>query len=354
MNDKEKMNEVLEEQIGSMGGNIQDEAQNKPKTLGKLQHKAAYGEKEDLTDEEQKSKEVFLKKRVKILSSESSEPSPSEGWIMVDREEMGLRSMFYPASWNFYIRPATVNAIKNWTSVNEERADEVFKVFNDIIKTCVKIETSDISKPSWDQIRSWDRFWFILKIREYTFSTGETKIEFLDNCSECGDEIPYKLTSAGLYYDYPDESIIEKYWTGLRWEIDPTEYGLDHEPIILYNPTLGKDNAIIDWATNKVRNKQTLDETFLKYLIWLLEKPAKDMQMLDRQIQKIYNDYKKWDIDTFNFMTDVINNININQSEQLKTICPCCGREATSTVRFPNGIKELFACKSNIKKFGSK
>lgn len=367
MNEKDNMDKVLESQIGEFGGTKEQES----KPLGKLKHKAALGEKEDLTEEEKKSMEAFLErsnknslirsnksKEIPVVSSDNysqiESVSISDGWIPINREEMGLRSIFYPASWQFYIRPATVNAIKNWTAVDEEKANEVNRVFNDIIKTCVKIETKDINKASWDQINSWDRFWFILKIREYTFSTGESKVEFEDNCSECGEDIKFTLTSAGLYYDYPDEDIIDKYWDGFKWVIDPREYGLDSDEITLYLPKIEKDEAIIEWATNKVRNKQNFDETFIKYLIWLLDKPSKDAQMLDRQIQKIYNNYKKWDLDTFSFITDVINNININQSEKLKTTCPECGREATSTVQFPNGIKALFAIKSSVKKFGSR
>lgn len=346
MNEKDNMDKVLETQIGGIGA-------DQPKNLGKLRNKAAYGQKEDLTDEEVRSFKEFNEKANKIHENIQDDVQIGNGWIPINRDEMGLRSIFYPQSWQFYIRPATVNAIKNWTAVNEERADEVNKVFNEIIKSCVKIETTDINKASWDQINSWDRFWFILKIREYTFP-GENVVEFNDYCSECNDEIKFSLTSKGLFYEYPDEDIIDKYWTGLRWEIDPTEYGLNHEPIILYTPKLCKDDAIIEWATNKVRNKQNIDETFIKYLVWLLDKPSKDAQMLDRQIQKIYNEYKKWDIDTFNFITDVINNININPSEKLKTTCPSCDREVTSNVQFPNGIKTLFASKSTVKKFGSR
>lgn len=346
---KEYENE-LESQIGDFGG----EESAQPKPLGKLKHKAAYGQKEDLTESEKKSLEEFNKKADLLREKKKSEIQISDGWIPVNREEMGLRSIFYSQNWEFYIRPATVNAIKNWTSINEENANEVNKVFNEIIRTCVKIDSHDVNPASWDQINSWDRFWFIMKIREYTFPNNDSKVEFTDSCSECDDEINFNLTSNGLFYEFPDEDIIEKYWTGLKWEIDPSEYGLDHDIITLYTPRLCKDEAIIEWATNKIRAKQKIDETFIKYLVWLMDRPAKDPAMLDRQIQKIYNEYKKWDIDTFNFITDVINNININPSEKLKTICPSCGREVTSNVQFPNGIKTLFAAKSSIKKFGSR
>ena len=345
-----KERDMMDAQIGDIG--------NEEPIMGKLKHKASYGQREDLDENEQKEMDAFLSRsnahKKKFESDQNESPTISDGWIPLNREELGTRSLFYPESWEFFVRPATVQAIKNWTAIDEERPDVVNKVFNEIIKTCVKIDTHGDTSAKWDQINSWDRFWFVLKVREYTFTKGESKIEFTDSCSECDEEIVFDLTADSLFYEYPDDDLIKQYWTGSVWEIDPSEYNVDATPVTLYTPKLQKDEAIIEWATNKLRNKQKIDETFIKFLTWLLPKPSRDPQMLDRQIQKIYKEYKEWSIDMFQFMNDVINNITINPSEQLRTQCPHCSQEATSTVQFPNGIKVLFEVKSNVKKFGSR
>lgn len=333
----------LENQIGDMGG-------DSPLTSKKLKHAASYGKKEELTKSEQEDLDGFLSR----ARNKSEDIRIGDGWVLMNREELGIRDLFYDKDWEFYIKPATVGAIKNWTAIDEERPDQIHKVMNEICKSCIKIDTHSQEGAGWTQINSWDRFWFILKVREYTFSKGESKIEFEDSCSECEEDMKYTLTSDSLFYEFPDEDLIEKYWVGGKWEIDPSEYGVNHDPITLYTPKLGKDDAIIEWATARVRNKQKIDETFLKYLVWLLPKASRDPQMLDRQIQKIYREYKEWDIDMFQFMDDVINNITINPSEKLRCKCPHCGAEATSNVQFPNGIKVLFKTESNIKKFGSR
>lgn len=320
------------------------------KSVKKLKYKNSYGQRENLTEEENKDLHDFLNRSKK----NNNNISIAEGYLPINKEELGIRAHFYPESWQFYIRPATVGAIKNWTSIDESRMDQMNKVFNDIVKACVKIDTGSDTGAGWAQINSWDRFWFILKIREYTFAQGESKVEFTDECSECGTDIIYTLHSNNLFYEFPDEDIIEKYWNGNTWIIDPKEYNVDHNPVTLYTPKLGKDEAIFEWAAARIQNKKSIDEQFLKMLVWLLPKASKDIQMLDRQIQKIYNDYKSWDLDMYNFMNDVVNNITINQSEQLKCICPSCGMEAVSTVQFPDGIKILFEVKSNVKKFGSR
>ena len=184
-----------------------------------MTHKAAYGAQEDLTDGEQESMDKFLKRTKKVkdnddisrdLSDNPDNVIPiSQGWIPIDKSEMGKRAMFYPESYEFYVRPATVQAIKNWTAIDEERYDVINKVFNEIIKMCVKITDNGVPI-SWGMINSWDRFWFILKVREYTFANGESKIEFEDTCSECDEDVTYELKSSSLFYEFPDDDIIEK------------------------------------------------------------------------------------------------------------------------------------------------
>ena len=69
--------------------------------------------------------------------------------------------------------------------------------------------------------------------------------------------------------------------------------------------------AIIQWATAKVRAGGKIDETFISFLSWMLPpKFAKDVQLLDRQINQLHKSYKNWSLDMFTFMNDVIKNIN--------------------------------------------
>ena len=124
----------LESQIGEMGG-IQEETTN----LGKLEHfgkskedKLSKSEKDELERFRQLAAKKTTLGKVQDFDGEQQVTSISEGWIPVNRDEMGIRSQFYPQDWTFYIRPATVQAIKNWTAIDEERPDVVNNVFNEI------------------------------------------------------------------------------------------------------------------------------------------------------------------------------------------------------------------------------
>lgn len=344
----------LESQIGDAGTLEAPEEAPQKKTLGKLQHKAILGQREDLTEDEMESLKAFQSK-IKAERAERAEKNfIKDGWVPVDRAEMGIRSDFYPSSWEFFVKPAAVSAIKNWTAVDETNTAAVYRVLNEIVRTSVKIDTHGDGVGGWSKINSWDRFWFILKVREVTFAQGESKVEFEDQCSECGCDLTYSLTADGLFYEYPDEELIEKYWDGNKWNIDPTEYDVDHDPITLYTPKLGTDEKILEWATAQAHAKKQVDENFIRFLMWMLPNPSRDANVLNRQIDKIYKEYRSWSVAMYEFMDDVIRNLQVDPSENLKMTCPSCGQEAISSVRFPDGIKVLFRIETKAKKFGSR
>lgn len=350
--------DILKDQIGNLGGIEQDDIQEETFVGKKLKH--VPGKKQDLENDENNELDEFLNRsrnqsRIVKLQTDEFGPSIASGWIAIDRAELGIRGQFYPEDWTFYIRPATVEAIKNWNAIDEERIETLNAVFNDIIRSCVSIKSAS-GNIAWNKINSWDRFWFILKVRELTFKNGEAKIEFTDICPECEEEILYKLEPKSLHYEFPDDSIVEKHWmpSTRTWVVDPKDYGIDKPVLKFYIPTLEKDQAILDWGISRARNKKKIDQTFLKFLPWLLSKAPKDDQVLEKFIEEAHQLYKNWDIELFDFADDVIRNITINPAENLKQICTHCGEEVVSNVRFPNGIRALFKVKAKHTKFGTR
>jgi hypothetical protein len=56
----------------------------------------------------------------------------------------------------------------------------------------------------------------------------------------------------------------------------------------------------------------------------------------------------------FSFMDEVIRNIVVSPMSKLITVCPICGEEVTSNIRFPNSVKSLFNVQNRSRKFGTK
>ncbi len=280
-----------------------------------------------------------------------------DGWMDVDRQYLGERDVFYPEDWQFKIRPATVEAIRNWSTIDDENANSVDRVFNEILKSCFAIQTSTGPLP-WYNINAWDRFFFILLIREYTFINGDSKIEYSEDCPNCDNPVTFTLTSGNLLFDMPDPDVMPMYNRSKRiWEIDPEEYGLPMQGVItLWLPTLEKDINIRQWLATRYQEKpdRNFDPVLIRFLPWFLPKISKDDTIAQRQIREFKRKFDSWDIDTFKFMDDVITNIIVTPDTKLIQKCPTCGEEVTSLIRFPDGPSSLFAMESKFKKFGKK
>ena len=121
-----------------------------------------------------------------------------EGWIDVDKRLLGKRAEFYPEDWQFRIRPATVEAIRNWSNIDDENPNTVDDVFNEILKCCLAIIGPGGQPIPWGNINNWDRFFWLLLIREYSMRDGEKKLKYQDYCPECDNEIDFELNSQSL------------------------------------------------------------------------------------------------------------------------------------------------------------
>lgn len=281
-----------------------------------------------------------------------------EGWLEVDRALLGERDKYYPKEWVFRIRPATVEAIRNWSTIDEESPNSVDTVFDEMLKSCLSIRTPNGPLP-WNQIYTWDRLFFVLLCREYSFVNGERKVEFQNTCPNCGVDITFKLDSQSLMYDMPDDDLFEMFDPANRcWHIYPADYDVQwkDEEITLYMPTREKDNAIKEYIFNRVQQDRNakLDRVFFKFLPWMLPKISKDSNIASSQIRKAEIEFKSWDIDMFSFMDEVLTNISITPSQNMLAICPSCGEEATAPIQFPDGVASLFTMAHRHKKFGKK
>lgn len=279
-----------------------------------------------------------------------------DGWQVVDRRLFGERDIYYPADWEFRIRPATVEAIRNWSTIDDEQPNTVDDVFNEIVKSCFSIKTPQGLLP-WGNLRSWDRFFVLLLIRQYTFAMGESKIQYTEECPECDNDVQFVLDSTTLQYDLPDPEVMRYYdRETCTWMVDPVEYDVNGDVVTLYLPTLEKDANIKAWIIDKLQKQpnKKLDSVFIKFLPWMANKISKNLDVASRQIKELEMKFKSFDTEMFTFMNDVITNIMVTPSTKLTTKCPTCGEEVTTNIRFPNGVSELLNVKRTGKKFGKK
>ena len=310
------------------------------------------------SEERERDKEFIKSQNLSRIGQKIGETSRvREGWLPVDRTLLGERDIFYPSDWSFYIRPATVEAIRNWSMIDDQNGNSIDEVFNEVLKTCLQIKDSTDRPIPWHNICSWDRFFFLLLIREYTFQDGESNISYYEDCPECETPVEFNLTSDALMYDMPDEEVISYYdQTSRTWAIDPSEYEVEGDPITLYVPTLEKDANIKAWMIRKLQeNRNTkIDPVFIRFVSWMTPKISKDDEISKRQMKQLKMAFDSLSIDQFEFMDEVLKNIIVTPKTKLIAKCPSCGEEVTSDIRFPNGVSGLFHIQSKRRKFGKK
>lgn len=303
--------------------------------------------------------ELVQNKKLATLGSKiTANAEVRDGWIEVDRALLGERDVFYPAEWQFKIKPASVETIRYWSTINEENPNSIDDVFDEILKTCLTIQTLSGQLP-WYNVNSWDRFFFILLIREYTFMNGERKISFEQDCPNCEVSVTFELNATSLMYEIPDPSVLNYYNQGKRvWEIVPSDFELNtpQEIFEFYIPTREKDANIKAWLINKLQENKNakVDQVFIKFLPWMLPKVSKDINIAKTQIRKAEQEFKSWDIDTFSFLNEVVDSITVTPGTNLITTCPSCGEEVTAPIQFPNGISDLFNVSRRAKTFVKK
>ena len=309
-------------------------------------------------EERERDKEFIKSQNLSRIGQKIGETTRvREGWLPVDRTLLGERDIFYPSDWSFYIRPATVEAIRNWSMIDDQNGNSIDEVFNEVLKTCLQIKDSTDRPIPWHNICSWDRFFFLLLIREYTFQDGESNISYYEDCPERETPVEFNLTSNALMYDMPDEEVISYYdQTSRTWAIDPSEYEVEGDPITLYVPTLEKDANIKAWMIRKLQeNRNTkIDPVFIRFVSWMTPKISKDDEISKRQLKQLKMAFDSLSIDQFEFMDEVLKNIIVTPKTKLIAKCPSCGEEVTSDIRFPNGVSGLFHIQSKRRKFGKK
>lgn len=380
--DSQNMEEILAGQIGSIGANIvedtiddidtsniptEEEAkqiveanqlteQNNERVVGqKLQRygKVGHASQDEIREFDKERHLSRIGQRI------GDNAEIREGWMTVDRALLGDRNVFYPDTWEFRIKPATVEAIRNWSTIDEENPNSIDIVFDEILKACLAIRTPNGPLP-WNQINTWDRFFFVLLIREYTFINGDSKVEFKRECSNCESEVTFTLDSQSLMYDLPEDDVMDKYnQIDRTWHIYPADYDITYgdEEVVLYVPTREKDANIKNYMINRVQQDPNakIDRVFFKFLPWMLPKISKDVNIAKGQIRKAEAEYKQWDIDMFEFMDNVITNITVTPATTLLGVCDACGEEVTAPIQFPNGIASLFHRNHKVvKRFGKK
>ena len=261
------------------------------------------------------------------------------GWYGIAREDLPYGGILYPADWKFEIRAASGKEIAYFSTINTEDPLSVLDGINQVIRSCVKI-ISNNGLVSPTNIYEIDRMWFLLKIRDFTMPERENALIIKEKCPfKCSDEEnQIELTCDNLVYK-PLSEFALKYVDRERGGFTvKTKIGDIH-----FTPsTIEQSEIYKEWFMAQPEYQR--DARFAARFHMYINPNFKAGKNPTDLIQDAYNNFYAISMETkkFAIYMKIEREIAPAIDDQIKYICPVCGKEVHTMLRFPGGLQDIF------------
>lgn len=259
------------------------------------------------------------------------------GYIEIYSSEFPSKGIFYGKESKFLIRAASVNEIKQFSTMNEEDPYSVDDALNQILKSCLVYRDSNMMK-SYKDLKEEDRIYVILAIRELTFVKGENALTVKTICNECGTENQINITKDSFDSNEPDQKLMRYYNEDLRlFEVKTKSSGI----IKIQAPSVGIMMEVTKYMQKTQMEGKKLDKAFIKTLPYMVS----DWRGLnDKTISNLQMDFMSWNATQFQTVNALIEMCKVGVKENITSVCENikCQAEVIAPISFPNGIKSIF------------
>jgi hypothetical protein len=265
-----------------------------------------------------------------------------DGWKPLDLEMLPSKGFGYPNGTRIFIKAATVDEIKHFSSVDENDPISKDDRLNLVLERCLKIKFQG-GDLSYLDLHQDDRFNAILRIKEMTFISPENKLMLGVNkkCQKQTEDscvIPSSIELQSPYLrNFEIQEWIKEYYNKERGSfVFVPENG---DPLVeLFIPSVGvttEIRKIIAWKTQKGKK---YDEIFVNISPFIIP----NWRGLTEEVYDQYEALsKKWTIAQFAIIDNVRKEIKFHVKD-LFVVCSKCSAEVTAPVSFPNGLRSLF------------
>ena len=267
------------------------------------------------------------------------------GYKNLPLADLPTRGIFYPDTWELTIKPATVNEIRHWSSMDRGDMLDMDEKMNFIVEKCVRIIEKGVPV-DWRELKDIDRLFIIFRVQELTFPNDENKImmKFICQNNNCpGDDTYVKreaLSSDMLnIFELPDK--LMKYFDHdkrvLRVESQKTQKTYNFAP-----PTIGASQRLKSYTQNKRENGEKIDRAFVRIAPYIMH----DFRvMTDEYIDKQRALSTAWSKNEVLFFSWVAEQMEEGVKLTATTKCPRCSSAIVMPLFFRDGIqiKDLFS-----------
>jgi hypothetical protein len=277
------------------------------------------------------------------IAQKSQNLTPGEiGWKNIPMEILPSSGLFYPNETKIAIRAASVKEIRHFSTIDEEDRLDIDDKLQYILDKCLRMEFPGEGVVSSKDIKTEDRFFLILAIRDLTFTKGENSVVLIpeNECEkkECPVKNGFELRTGVLSSYDIDNEVFKHYSSDERCFIFDVKK-LDKR-IKMYIPSLGVTQKIVDFTRYCVKNKIEIDDSFLKIAPFIFDEWR---NLSDQVILSQMRESDNWTKEEFYIYFELSERIKVGTKPKATVKCPKCGgREVTAEITFPRGIRSLF------------
>lgn len=287
---------------------------------------------EDLPVADEQISKTKLKRNVVRGNGESEGMSSRLGYYELPLDQLPTRGMFYPEGFKISIRSARGEEIKHWSTMNDQDIQQISRVddiLNYIVERCSIVKSPERSGPAWQDLKTVDRMYIILAIKDLTFPDGENELYF-----PIGDDEKIVIHKDMIdFIRIPDE-IMDFYSSEEKCFL----FDIDGQAVRMYIPSIGVNNWLKNYNMRKAMNGEKYDEDFAMYAPILV----RDYRLLsERAYEELVASTRLWGVKEWSVVSYVVEKLNSSSEPKIKYIDKG-GVEQELPLTFQGGIKSIF------------
>ena len=254
------------------------------------------------------------------------------GYLKISLESLPTQGLFYPNGFEVSIRAARGEEIKHWSTMNDEDIRQISRtddILNYMIERCCLVKSPERPGNAWQDLKSVDRFYILLCIKEFTFIKGENQL-LLDS----DENIPVTKEMVD-FIDIPEE-IMEYYSPEEKCFV----FNIDgyNNTIKIHIPSLGVNSWLKNYAINKQNSGEPYDEDFLNYAPMLI----RDYRNLSqRAYEQFVSETQLWGVEEWSLISWVTKELATATEPKIKYISEG-GEEKVVPLSFRGGLRAIF------------
>lgn len=263
-------------------------------------------------------------------------------YSVVDKADLGLGGILYPADMVIEARPATVKEIRHWANINDDDQLDIHRHIVDIITSCVRVtSTDDNKKYSPKDLYEFDQLALLLIINSLTFADlKDHTIAVKGKCSKstCGKVFdPLVVQPSNIVYkDINDK--FKKYidQDNGGFKIATKSYG----DIIVKPATIGVALAVQEWM-------KTFDLQFIRdnmHMFQLVQMLCDDWRTANNKTLRLLQveQYNQMNPNKLSLYTTIMEGTTVAPEPYLEYTCPDCGERFRCPIQFEGGYRSMF------------